>query len=168
MKKSMFILYLVSAIFYYLLIKEIINTLNVFYEPAFIVLMILYLIFGYALYVDNKKWQFVTYLLGLITLLFYRKSAHGFNFDFYMTEWIKFLFKNKIVTINIIGNILLFIPLGLYLKNIIYGVSVITILELLQVLFKRGLFDIVDIFLNTIGILIGVVIVWMIKIKKTI
>jgi glycopeptide antibiotics resistance protein len=148
--------------------EEIIFTLDVFYHAAFNILLILYVIFGYCLLIGNIKWQFYTYCLGLITLLFYRKSAVGYNFDFYLWDWLDYIFINKIIMINIIGNIIIFIPLGMYNKNIIRGLFIIVLLEILQVVFKRGLFDIVDIFLNTIGYIIGSIEVtlWKKKIKK--
>ena len=65
--------------------------------------------------------------------------------------------------INLIGNILIFIPLGIFLKYfkirfisafVIIIILVISI-ETLQYLTKRGNFDIMDIFLNIIGASIG-------------
>ena len=161
MKKTLFILYGISAFFYYLLMKQIVGTLDVFYEPTLYVLLTLYLVFGYTILIDNKRWQFITYVLWLATILFYRVSAVGFQLDFYLDDWLPFLFKNKVVTINVIGNILIFIPMGMYVKNVLLGFSLVTVIELLQVLVKRGMFDVVDIVLNTMGIILGVIIVWM-------
>lgn len=155
MKRRIFIFYIISAIFYFLLIKEIIYTLDVFYKPTFVILLLLYVVYGYGLYTGKVKWQFYTYILGLITLLFYRRSASGFNFDFYLWDWLNYIGSNKIVLLNVVGNIIIFIPLGIYLKDIIIGLLLIILLEFLQVTFQRGMFDIVDIFLNTIGYLIG-------------
>lgn len=81
----------------------------------------------------------------------------------YITKWIKLIFTNKVVFINLIGNILIFIPLGIFLKYfkirfisafVIIIILVISI-ETLQYLTKRGIFDIMDIFLNIIGASIG-------------
>lgn len=155
MKKNIVLFYLFGGIAYYFLIKEIIYTLDVFYKPAFVILMLLYIVFGYSLYIKNIHFQFIVYFLGLITLLFYRKSAVGFNFDFYLDDWLKYINRNKIILLNVIGNIIIFIPLGIYLKDLSIGLLVIILLEFLQVIFQRGMFDIVDIVLNTIGYLIG-------------
>ena len=60
--------------------------------------------------------------------------------------------------LNVYGNILLFIPMGYFLKDkISYGTIIIIFLELMQYITSRGLFDIVDIVLNHIGLYIG----WM-------
>ena len=68
---------------------------------------------------------------------------------------------------NIIANILVFIPLGFFIskkqgknlfKALIVCLSVILSIELIQLIFKIGFFDIDDIILNFIGSLIGVLI----------
>ncbi|HEY8445415.1 MAG TPA: VanZ family protein [Bacilli bacterium] len=171
MKKIILLLYLISAIFYYLLLKEVIYKFDLFYDYVFILLIILYLLYGYSLIIDNVRLQFITYFISLLIVLFYRKSEVGFNFDFYLLDWLPYLFKNKIVFLNVIGNILIFIPFGLYTKKIYIGLLFIILMEFLQVTFHRGMFDIVDIFLNLLGFTIGSIEVtlWqkMIKIKKT-
>ena len=92
---------------------------------------------------------------------------------FYLKEWIKLLFINRIVFINVIGNIILFIPLGYLLKSFlrnnilvfIIGILITLLLELIQFVAKLGVFDIIDIFLNALGIIIGLVLkrieLWM-------
>jgi glycopeptide antibiotics resistance protein len=69
--------------------------------------------------------------------------------------------------VNIVGNVLIFIPFGMYAKNIFKGLGFIIVAEFLQVFFRRGMFDVVDIFLNMLGFIIGSlgVFLWM-KITK--
>ena len=78
------------------------------------------------------------------------------------------VFKNKTIFINIIGNVIIYIPLGIILyKKIYYGSLIIVILECLQYLLSRGIFDIMDIILNFIGMIIGMIGVLLCqKIKK--
>lgn len=68
---------------------------------------------------------------------------------------------------NIIANILVFIPLGFFVSNknhknvfkaLIICLSVILSIELIQLFFKIGFFDVDDIILNFIGALLGVLI----------
>ena len=68
---------------------------------------------------------------------------------------------------NIIANILVFIPLGFFVSNknsknvfktLVICLSVILSIELIQLFFKIGFFDVDDIILNFIGSLIGVLI----------
>jgi len=168
MKNLSFILYLISAILYFLILKEVVFTYNFFPNSTFFILASLYLIFGYTLIVNNIRWQFITYLLSLLVILFYRRSEVGFNFEFYLLDWLPYITKNKIVMFNIIGNILIFIPMGMYTKNIFIGLLFIISVELLQVFLERGMFDIVDIVLNFIGFAIGSleVTIWRKMIKK--
>ena len=66
---------------------------------------------------------------------------------------------------NIIANILVFIPLGFFISNknsknvfkaLIICLGVILSIELIQLFFKIGFFDVDDIILNFIGSLLGV------------
>ena len=68
---------------------------------------------------------------------------------------------------NIIANILVFIPLGFFVSNknhknvfktLIICLGIILSIELIQLFFKIGFFDVDDIILNFIGSLIGVLI----------
>jgi glycopeptide antibiotics resistance protein len=89
---------------------------------------------------------------------------------------IEFLGPNdhKFITIvyNLLGNIVVFIPIGfLFLCTypqsrkkmwIIFSVSYVFVVESIQFISKRGVWDIDDIILNTIGILLGIRIAkWM-------
>ena len=99
-------------------------------------------------------------------MLFLRKQQNQeIEFDFYLLKWLKLLFKNKTIFINVFGNILIFIPFGYIMKNILKSqllillISLITLvlIEFIQYILLVGVFDIVDIILNFIGILIGFV-----------
>lgn len=68
---------------------------------------------------------------------------------------------------NIIANILVFIPLGFFVSNknsknvfkaLIICLGVILSIELIQLFFKIGFFDVDDIILNFIGALLGILI----------
>lgn len=117
---------------------------------------------------QNLLCLIIIYSLLLILTLFFRKEYQEYQFveDFYLQEWLQFLLKNKIVFVNIIGNMILFIPLGFILVNFskykslsgLLGIAIIVILEWLQFLTKRGVLDIVDIFLNSLGLILGVLI----------
>lgn len=65
---------------------------------------------------------------------------------------------------EVIANILIFVPLGIYLKmldtnskkTILYGFIFSILLEVSQFIFKIGAFDITDIITNTLGTILGV------------
>ncbi|MFS1513794.1 VanZ family protein [Chengkuizengella sp. SCS-71B] len=81
-------------------------------------------------------------------------------------------FDPKIWIINILGNIVVFIPFGIFgpyvlrfnvIKFIFSFILSITCLEFLQLLLKRGSFDVDDIILNTTGAVIGFIIYKIVK-----
>lgn len=82
-----------------------------------------------------------------------------------MVEYLMFLQYWMDIYINVLGNIVLFIPFGFLgwvfpkLSNVktllIHFLSAIIIVESLQYFTRLGVFDIDDIILNSIGVLIG-------------
>lgn len=78
------------------------------------------------------------------------------------------MIKEQGFTLNVWGNVLMFVPLGIYLANEIKQFRFWKVLaavigtslgiEVCQFVFKRGASDIDDLLLNTIGGLIGIVI----------
>ena len=72
----------------------------------------------------------------------------------------------KAVVLNIWGNIIAFMPFGLFLPiyakrcrnlwmTVLYSFELSLLVELLQLVFKVGSFDVDDLFLNTVGGLFG-------------
>lgn len=109
----------------------------------------------------------IIYLIFLYFCLFDRKISDDNNFSdgAYIHNWFKILFTNKVVFKNIVGNILIFIPMGCFLKilkvntifKILYILIIIVGIELIQYMTKTGIFDVLDIILNILGTSIGYV-----------
>ena len=110
---------------------------------------------------------FYAYLL-IETVFFARDARRSVNlvpFD---------MITDKGFTLNVWGNILMFIPLGLYAANfmkqfnfwkvlgVVFGASLG--IEILQYVFKRGVSDVDDLLLNTMGGIIGICIYLVIKV----
>jgi glycopeptide antibiotics resistance protein len=124
---------------------------------------------------------YIIYLVFLVSIVFFKDGVYHRQYNF--TPLLN-LFKhqnvnNDIFIINIISNIFMFIPLGivalLFAKNKLFNYLQIFLytslfIELIQFIFKRGIFDIDDIILNTIGGFIGVYLTqkFFIKNKKSI
>lgn len=112
------------------------------------------------------------YFVLLYMVLFDRDTIDErlFSDGGYILKWIKLVFTNRTVFLNLFGNIALFVPLGIILKQfslkpLILGVlslGLIITIELLQYITQKGIFDVLDIVLNILGITIGYMIV-----KKT-
>lgn len=107
----------------------------------------------------------IIYLIFLFMILFNREKTDDslFSDGTYIKKWIKIIFINKTVFINIIGNIIIFIPLGVLLSiyrqnlfvSIMIIIAIIIAIESMQYFTKRGIFDILDILLNMIGSILG-------------
>ena len=109
----------------------------------------------------------VIYFLVMILLLFFR-VYHDNNINLNILELFNFETTNLSQTIL---NLILFIPIGYWLKHLKIGsvllisLLLITSIELLQFVSHRGIFDVVDILINTIGIMIGYIIFKTVHIK---
>ena len=140
--------------------------------------------------------SFIFYLIVLLSILFFRGSF--IYSEMSLLEYIKYStniipFKSiirytkalfdrsmnmSIPITNLVGNLILFLPMGIYLpffiKKInkmgiysIYIIILIFLVEIIQLLTRRGIFDIDDLILNLSGALIGYVI-WKNKIIQAI
>lgn len=148
-------------------------------EPFIYILFLLLSLYYWTLtilYNKNFNIFIIVYIVFLIINLFIKvPTENSVNTRFYLKEWIKLLFINRIVFINVIGNIILFIPLGYIINSlikkafitIISCIIIIVFVELIQYITKLGVFDLIDIILNTLGIILGIFIkrieLWMIK-----
>jgi len=133
----------------------------------------------------NKKMRFLIILLLLYNFLivywmffgFERTTQSNYHYNLILLKTIltivRFNKENTIfILINIFGNIFAFIPFGLILtilfkKKWHYGFLIfflfVILLETLQLISKRGTFDVDDILLNTIGFFVGSVFVKIAK-----
>lgn len=109
-----------------------------------------------------KKQLLIIYIIFLLITLFWRPFQAEFRYSkiFYLKTWVEKLFQNKIIFLNVIGNIVLYMPLC-YLcfeiktsnsKRFLFCLVFIIILEIIQFLLKVGVFDLIDILLNIIGV----------------
>ena len=109
----------------------------------------------------------IIYFLVMILLLFFR-VYHDNNINLNFLELFNFETTNLSQTIL---NLILFIPIGYWLKHLkissvlLISLLLITSIELLQFVSHRGIFDVVDILINTIGIMIGYIIFKTVHIK---
>jgi glycopeptide antibiotics resistance protein len=155
--------------------------------------LIVSVIFYFARYKNNKgipkskkivNCLFVCYLTGLLELvlffgimrsiwyylIYHKESGAGvsfFTFDFNLIPnfW-------HHLNSEVIGNLIMFIPFGIlyslsrekfnFRKTLQYGFLCSFIIEILQPLFGRA-FDINDLIMNTIGVIVGIFIYYLIK-----
>jgi Glycopeptide antibiotics resistance protein len=115
---------------------------------------------------------FVVYLAILLRLLTFRDSSlffaavHG-NFVPFKTI-LNYLSDSPTLGIairNLVGNIIIFVPLGFFVPLLrrsskwktvlIVGLIISSIIEVVQGIFRVGIFDVDDILLNTFGAIFG-------------
>lgn len=163
------IILLISILLSYSKINTIITIYFRYFDSwlyIFIALLVFYYFIKLIIDKSNLISLVIVYCIFLIIILFFRKpSLINIQKDFYLDKWIKLLFTNRTVFINVFGNILVFLPLGFILKMILkntylvltISLLIIILLEFIQFKTLLGIFDIVDIFLNYIGTLIGII-----------
>lgn len=148
--------YIILGVLLFFILKDIFNTLEIYYSFTIYIVMCLYIILGIMILLNKKNGYILTYLGIIWSFLFLRTSEVDYNFDFYLFDWIKIMFENKYIFVNIVGNIIIFLPLGImFKKQLLYALSITIIFECLQYVFNKGIFDIVDIILNLFGVFIG-------------
>ncbi|MFC0190295.1 VanZ family protein [Fictibacillus aquaticus] len=117
---------------------------------------------------------FLCYLSGLIyaTLFTYNHYAYGKSLNLVLFDSIRLMWDSRdymLIFKNIIGNVMLFFPLGFLLPLIsrklsswramfLIGFGTSGIIEVLQYQYAQRIFDIDDILLNGIGTMIGLLI----------
>ncbi|HHZ11736.1 MAG TPA: VanZ family protein [Acholeplasmataceae bacterium] len=146
-----------AVVVFYFLITEVTGTLGVFYPGTNWLLTALFALT--LLSANQPKFSLLCYFLFILSFLFYRTPVEdNLNFKFYLWEWLKLVPRNKIVFLNVFGNILLFAPLPFFIRgrySLLLIFFLVLTLEAMQYITKRGVFDIVDIFLNGVGISLG-------------
>ena len=152
-------LYVIEPLLYLLILFG--QTL-IFYGSSYLLLNLSHRI---PIFVLRLLW--VIYFLVMILLLFFR-VYHDNNINLNLLELFNFETTNLSQTIL---NLILFIPIGYWLKHLkissvlLLSLLLITSIELLQFVSHRGIFDVVDILINTIGIMIGYIIFKTVHIK---
>lgn len=119
-----------------------------------------YLLIGFACYMTA---------LIFVTLFTHNYYTYGRSSNLIIFSSIRLMLRSgssALILKNIVGNVLLFLPLGFLLPLIIrskqgfawqllFGVLVSLAIELCQYLFAARIFDIDDILLNTLGTVFG-------------
>lgn len=142
--------------------------------------------------IDNRVYvvgwcMFIVYLLSLTYFLFFAEATgRTFADRTYQYNLIPFheirrflIYRRQLgfaaVALNLAGNVLAFVPFGMLLpllvkwarpfgKTLVLGFEFSLLVEILQLFSKVGSFDVDDIILNTLGVMIGYVLFWLMRI----
>ncbi len=131
--------------------------------------------------------MFVIYLIGLIYLLFFAESMgrtmdsdanRHYNLELFKEIKRFYMYRGTLGVeaffVNVFGNVVAFIPFGFlksilvfkdrnFKKTVVSGFFFSLSIEITQLILNVGSFDVDDLFLNTIGIMIGYWIFWGLK-----
>ena len=140
----------------------ILNAPSIYNKVSIIMIAISIVLSIISIFRNWTKLEIISLCLAIITTLLIRNPKDSYtSSDYYLDSWFKLIFTNKTVFINIIGNILIYIPLYILVINerhnkliIIYFLVGIILIEFMQYILKVGVFDIADIVLNFLGVLI--------------
>ncbi|MBM7833071.1 VanZ family protein [Clostridium sardiniense] len=145
---------------------------NIFIQAIFITLteVIIYIILNIIVnkekllsHADNFM---IIYILFLLGVTFFKNNLYSMQFVFNPFSTFFELLKGDMTfaLINIFGNLLMYVPVGIYIKYktsrktkvlIILFLIYILIVELTQGITKTGTCDMNDVLMNTIGFIIG-------------
>ena len=129
---------------------------------------------------------FILYLLSLAYFLFFAEatgrtfSERSYQYNLIPLHEIRrfLIYRRQLgaaaVILNLAGNVLAFVPFGLFLpllvkrvrsfgKTVLFGFEFSLLVEILQLYSKVGSFDVDDILLNTTGVWIGYLLFYLIK-----
>lgn len=144
---------------------------NICIQTIFITLIAFALYSLFNIFINNEvtimyaNKFIVIYILFLVSITFFKARTNTMSFTFNPLDSIYSLRYGTISSvINIVGNLLMYIPIGIYFRYksihktsnlIISFIIYIFFIELIQGLSKTGTFDVNDIIMNTLGFTIG-------------
>lgn len=144
---------------------------NIIIKISFISLVAFTIYIGLNVLIDKEKISkyidgfIIVYILFLIAITFFKAKL---NYHSYTINPIDSLTEIKCDIlggiINIFGNIFMYVPIGVYIKEklnprnkiaVLFFIIYIVSVEITQALTKTGTFDTNDIIMNTLGFTIG-------------
>ncbi|MBS6007248.1 MAG: VanZ family protein [Clostridium baratii] len=107
----------------------------------------------------------IVYILFLIAITFFKAKLHYHSYIINPIDSFMEIKHNRLGgIINIFGNLLMYVPIGIYIKEklnprnniaILSFIIYITLVEITQTLTKTGTLDTNDIIMNTLGFIVG-------------
>lgn len=145
---------------------------NMFVRIMFVVYaiaMAYFLFFRHGFNVGGTYWEHISMNISIVPFYTIKQNLY-----LILKQFNPYLVSHAII--NLLGNIIGFIPFGILLplllkqarafkKFFFYAISSIVLIELIQLLTLRGSFDIDDLILNMLGSLIGYMINYFTKLS---
>lgn len=145
---------------------------NIIIKVSFISLVAFIIYIVLNVLIDKEKISkyidgfIIVYILFLIAITFFKARLHYHSYTINPIDSFMEIKHNQLGgIINIFGNLLMYVPIGIYIKEklnprnkiaIDYFIIYIISVEITQALTKTGTFDTNDIIMNTLGFIIGI------------
>lgn len=141
----------------------ILGNIKVFFGKSFVYVLALTVLM--SIFLIKKKYFLLAlcYFGSLILIHLLRNETSGVNYSLErIKSWMPLIFTNKTVFVNVFGNIVIYIPMGFVLgkyynviKTIAFANIFVIGIEIIQLVFHLGVFDVLDVILNLMGIVLG-------------
>lgn len=144
---------------------------NIIIKISFITLVAFTIYIALNVLIDKEKISkyidifIIVYILFLIAITFFKAKLHYHSYIMNPIDSFMEIKRDKLGgIINIFGNLLMYVPIGIYIKEklnprnniaIVCFIIYITSVEIIQTLTKTGTCDTNDIIMNTLGFIIG-------------
>lgn len=193
MKKFVFIIKVILGIifgivfgyiFYYNVLMEIIDSFAAWETPIYMLISITALIASVCAFImlfflisgtkiSRKAFKYISaaYFLLLIMVFFARHTLER-EFSFDLIGSLNDIVSDREMLVQTILNLIVLVPLGYYFKKLkfikafVFFAGTAILIELLQYVFARGVFDLFDIICYLIGMTVGYFIFQKIEITR--
>ncbi|WP_054199120.1 VanZ family protein [Clostridium baratii] len=144
---------------------------NIIIKISFISLVAFNIYIALNILIDKEKISkyidgfIIVYILFLIAITFFKAKLHYHSYIINPIDSFMEIKRNQLGgIINIFGNLLMYVPIGIYIKEkfnprnniaIYCFIIYITFIEIIQAATKTGTCDTNDIIMNTLGFIIG-------------
>ena len=144
---------------------------NIIIKISFISLVAFIIYIALNILIDKEKISkyidgfIIVYILFLIAITFFKAKLHYHSYTINPIDSFMEIKRDRLGgIINIFGNLLMYVPIGVYIKEklnprnniaILCFVIYITSVEIVQSITKTGTCDTNDIIMNTLGFIIG-------------
>lgn len=161
-----------DKLIYPIWIKKLNYENNIIIKISFITLVAFTIYISLNVLIDKEKASkyingfIIVYILFLISITFFKAKLYNHSYMINPIDSFMEIKRDKLGgIINIFGNLLMYVPIGIYIKEklnprnniaIVCFIIYITSVEIIQTVTKTGTCDTNDIIMNTLGFIIGI------------
>ncbi|GAA0855826.1 hypothetical protein GCM10008916_02900 [Clostridium nitritogenes] len=161
-----------DKLIYHIWLQKLKYENNIIIKISFISLVAFSIYIALNVLIDKEKASkyidgfIIVYILFLIAITFFKAKLYHHSYIINPIDSFMEIKRNQLGgIINIFGNLLMYVPIGVYIKeklNLRNNIAIscfviyITSVEIIQMLSKTGTCDTNDVIMNTLGFIIGI------------